>query len=94
MIVIMDVTGNQIELIKWTILKWFTLPFEGVYITKDLTNICVILINHDYYDHLKYDVIEYLCNKNKTRYYDISLNNNRWSKDEIETSEGKHQRDK
>ena len=32
----------------------------------------IILINYKRYDYLKYDTIEYLYNKNKIRYCDIS----------------------
>ena len=36
-----------------------TLPSNGICITKYVSNIDVILISHDYYDHLEYDVSEY-----------------------------------
>ena len=57
--------GIKMNWLNRQFLKWFTVPSNGIYITKDVTNIGVILISHDYYDHLEYDVIGYLYKKKK-----------------------------
>ena len=72
-------------MIKGTILKRFTQLFDSIYIARNDPGIHVILIKHKRYDHLRYDVIEYLNNNNKMRYYDISLYIGKWLKDQFET---------
>ena len=53
----------------------------GVYVTTALFDIDVLLISHDYYDYLDYNTIEYLCNKNKVKYYCTTLCIDKWLKD-------------
>ena len=49
-------------MITWLTLKQFTQTPKGVCVTTDLSDTDVILINHDYYNHLEYDAIEYVYN--------------------------------
>ena len=53
----------------------------------------MILINHNHYKNLECDVIEYLYNDNRIRYYDISLHNSKWLKNGFEKPKGKHKMD-
>ena len=46
---------------------------DDICIMKNVPNIEVILNNYNCYNNLKYDVIEYLCSKNRIRYCNISL---------------------
>ena len=52
-------------MIKWSILKQLKQLFDDICITRNVSDIKVILINHNCYDQLEYDVIEYLYNNNK-----------------------------
>ena len=61
-------------MIRWSILKKkFIQPSNGLCIARNVPGIDVILINHIHYNYLEHDVIEYLYNNNKIRYYDIGL---------------------
>ena len=46
-------------------MKLFTEPSNGICTARDVPDINIILIRHDYYDYFKYDAIEYLYNNNK-----------------------------
>ena len=54
-------------MIGWWLLRQLKQLFGGIYIVRKVPGIHVILINHKCYDHLGYDVIEYLNNNNKIR---------------------------
>ena len=43
-------------------IKQFTLPSNGICTARDVPDIDIILISHNYYDYFEYDVIKYLYN--------------------------------
>ena len=73
--------------------KTSTQASNDIYIARNASDINIILINYNGHNYLEYDTIEYLYNKNKIRYYDISLHVSKWLKDGLETPKGKYEMD-
>ena len=64
--------GIKLKLIGWSILKRFTQPSDSVYVIRHVPDIDIISINYNHYDYRNDNMIKYLYNNNKIKYYDFS----------------------
>ena len=61
------------------------LPTNGICSVTDLPGRDTLMISYDNYNYLNYNVIKYLYNNNKVKYYYVSLCIGKRLKDHFET---------